>query len=96
MLLPIGFKKPYSPIDFLSNKSAISNASPKVKDFIESIIDSSKRLKALEISDSILVDYKIHLANEKRIKNADLIAGISTNPFSKNNININRKRKNIR
>lgn len=96
VLLPIGFKKPYSPIDFLSNKSAISNASSEVKDFIESILDSSKRLEALEIGDSILVDYKINLANEKRIKNADLIAGISSEPVTENKIEINNLIENVK
>jgi hypothetical protein len=89
VLLPIGFKKPYSPIDFLSNKSAISNASSEVKDFIESIIDSCKSLKALEIEDSILVDYTINLVNEKRIKNSDLIAAISRDLVTENKIEIN-------
>ncbi len=86
VLLPIGFNKPYSPIDLLSNKSAISNASSEVKNFIERIIDSSKRLEISGIEDSILVDYRISLINEKRIKNADLIAGISSEPDTENAI----------
>lgn len=84
VLLPIGFKKPYSPVDFLSNKSVISNNSPAVKSFIGSIVNSSKKLKALDIDESILVDYRISLINEKRIKNADIIAGISGNPDAEN------------
>ena len=77
VLLPIGFKKPYSPFDFLSNKTAVSTSSFEVKQFIKSIIDSTKRLDQEGIQDSILADFKVNLINEKRTKNADIIAGIN-------------------
>ncbi len=88
ILLPIGFYRPYSPIDFLSIKSNIQNSSVEIKSFIESIIDTSKRLLQLGIEDSILVDFKMNIINENRIKNADLIAGINNSNPQNNLIKI--------
>jgi len=77
ILLPIGFKKPYSPFDFLSNKTSIKESSAEVRNFLISIINSIKNLNTQGIEDSILSDFKVSLINEKRIKNADIIAGIN-------------------
>src|SRR5690348_15309004 len=77
ILLPIGFKKPMSPLDFLSNQSAAKECSPEVKAFLESIKKSADFLHGQGITDSIVVNYTIGLVNESRIKNADLIAAIN-------------------
>lgn len=77
ILLPIGFKKPFSPIDFLSNNSFISKASKYVKDFIGDMIASTAKLSAEGIQESIFVEFNMNLINEKRTKNADIIAGIN-------------------
>ncbi len=76
VLLPIGFKKMISPIDYISNKSAIENAPLELKKFIQSIIESTKRLNDDNLDESIFIDYKMNLTNVKQIKNADIIAGI--------------------
>jgi hypothetical protein len=77
MLLPIGFKPFASPVDFLSKKSEFSNSSIAVKKFIESIIHSTKELCELDIEEAILTGFNMAVINENRIKNADIIAGIS-------------------
>lgn len=77
VLLPIGFSKPYSPIDFISSSSAIKASSIAIKEFIKGIIDSTNRLVKEGIEEPIIVDFKMSLINEKRIKNADIIAGIN-------------------
>jgi len=77
ILLPIGFKKFVSPLDFLSNSSAINESSDAVKDFIKSIIASTHEIAQNGIEDSILFSFKMSLINESRIKNADLIAAIT-------------------
>lgn len=87
-LMPISFKKPFSPVDFLTNQSIIQNAPIEIKNFINSIIESSKRLASLDIEDSILVDYRMNLTNENRIKNAHVIAGISSKMDIESAINI--------
>ncbi len=77
ILLPIGFTKPISPLDFLSNQSAAKECSSEVKAFLESIKKSSESLQKQGIDDSIIVNYSIGLVNESRIKNADLTAAIN-------------------
>jgi len=77
IVLPIGFMKPYSPIDFLASKSALEQSSEEVKSFIKGIVDTARKLEAEGHTESILVDFKMNLINETRIKNADLIAGIN-------------------
>lgn len=96
ILLPIGFMKPFSPIDFLSNTSAISNSSKEVKDFIEGIIDSSKRLKLANIEESILVEYKMSLINEKNVNNADLVAAINNAQPQSTNFEVQKSTKAVR
>jgi hypothetical protein len=77
ILLPIGFTKPMSPLDFLSNQSAAREGSAEVKAFLESIKKSAESLQKQGITDSIVVNYTIGLVNESRIKNADLTAAIN-------------------
>ena len=77
VLLPIGFIKPLSPIDFLSNTSALATAPSEVRQFVKAIVESSERLHHAGIEDSVLVDFRMNLTNEKRIKNADIVAGIN-------------------
>jgi hypothetical protein len=77
ILLPIGFTKPMSPLDFLSNQSASKQCSAEVRAFLETIKKSSESLEEQGIDDSIVVNYSIGLVNESRIKNADLVAAIN-------------------
>jgi hypothetical protein len=77
VLLPIGFAKPTSPLDFVSNRSAARDCSEEVKGFLQSIRRHSEDLQAQGIVDSIIVNYSLALVNETRIKNADLIAAIN-------------------
>ena len=91
IILPIGFTKPFSPIDFLSNSSALLDVSQPVKEFIDGIIGSATRLNNAGIQDSILVEYKIHLINEKKISNADIIARISSVKTQENSLTIENR-----
>lgn len=77
ILLPIGFKTPVSPIDFLSNDSQIQNSSEAVQAFVKSIIRSTEHIKEEGLEDSILCDFKMAIINENRTKNADVIAAIT-------------------
>lgn len=77
ILLPIGFKKPASPIDYLSNSSQIEKSSEAVQSFIKSIIKSTELISDEGIEDSILFSFKMSLINENRIKNADIKAAIT-------------------
>lgn len=77
ILLPIGFTKPISPLDFISSQSAAKHCSAEVKTFLGSIKRSSESLQAQGVEDSVVVNYSLALVNETRIKNADLTAGIN-------------------
>lgn len=76
VLLPIGFKRPISPIDYISNTSINQNASKETKDFIKRLINSSRRLNDSNIDETIFVNFKMNLINVNRITNADIIAGV--------------------
>jgi len=76
ILLPIGFKRPVSPQDYLSNSSANQNASKEVKEFINTITNASRRLNAAGIEETIFVDFKMNFININRTTNADIIAGV--------------------
>lgn len=76
VLLPIGFKRPISPQDYISNSSSNQNASKEVKEFIKTITNASRRLNASGIDEPIFVDFKMNLININRTTNADIIAGI--------------------
>jgi hypothetical protein len=77
ILLPIGFTKPISPLDFISNRSAAKDCSEGVKSFLRMITKGSEALQAQGIDESVIVNYSMALVNESRIKNADLIAAIN-------------------
>jgi hypothetical protein len=75
-LLPIGFKRPISPQDYISNTSINQNASKEIKGFIKMLINTSRRLNDAGIDETIFVDFKINLINVNRTTNADIIAGV--------------------
>ena len=77
ILLPIGFAKPVSPLDFICNQSASKHCSAEVKSFLQRIKKSSEELQSQGIDESVIVNYSMALFNESRIKNADLTAAIN-------------------
>lgn len=79
ILLPIGFKPFISPVDFLSKQSEIEKSSNSVQTFIKSIVNSTEKLIEEDIEDSILTGFNIAIVNENRIKNTDIIVGITKN-----------------
>ncbi|MFZ7131973.1 MAG: DUF3644 domain-containing protein [Eubacteriales bacterium] len=77
-ILPIGFKKPVSPLDFISNDSFVEQAPGYVKNFLRAIIDKTNSLNESQIDELVFVPYSFNLTNIKRVKNADIIAAIDT------------------
>jgi hypothetical protein len=76
ILLPIGFNPPISPFDYISKTSGNNKSSFEVREFIERIINSTRRLSDEKIDETIFVNFKMNLTNVNRISNADIIAGI--------------------
>lgn len=77
-ILPLGFKLPFLPQDFLSKKAATQLDSPKAKEFMNLIIQKTKSLQEQGIEDSIVVGFNIYLESLKTASNSDIIAAIAT------------------
>lgn len=77
-IMPLGFKLPFKPEDFLSNKSAKYAASEETKNFIQDIVTVIKSLKEDGIEDSIVRGFDIYLESVKKANNSDILAAITT------------------
>lgn len=90
-ILPLGFKLPFSPQDYLSNKSASCESSEYVKKFIDNIITTTNDLKKQGVEDSIVLGFDIYLQNVKKVNNSDLLVAITS--IDKANTTISKKAK---
>ncbi|MFN8294606.1 MAG: DUF3644 domain-containing protein [Chitinophagales bacterium] len=95
ILLPIGFKRPMSPIDFISTTSFNENSSPEIKAFLQTIMNATQRLNDDKIDETILVDFRMNLININRTTNADLIAGIDNSRQNNLIFTINKEPKKV-
>lgn len=95
ILLPIGFKKPISPQDYLSIQSSNQSASKEVREFINTITNASRRLNEVGIDDTIFVDFKMNFINVNRTKNADIIAGVDNTKENELVFNVSKTPKKI-
>lgn len=77
-IMPLGFKLPFRPEDFLSNEVAKYAASEEAKTFIQNIVKVIKRLKEDDIEDSIVLGFDIYFENIKKASNSDILAAITT------------------
>ena len=77
-ILPLGFKLPFRPEDFLSKKAATKLDSPKAKEFMDLIIQKTKALQEFGIEESIVVGFNIYLESLKTATNSDLLAAITS------------------
>lgn len=77
-ILPLGFKLPFRPEDFLSDNVAKYAASPEAKKFIKDIVNVICGLKEEGIEDSIVLGFDIYLESVKKATNSDILAAITT------------------
>lgn len=77
-IMPLGFKLPFLPQDFLSGNFAKYASSPESLEFIKSIVKSIKDLKEAGIEDSIVLGFDIYLESVKKSSNSDLLAAITS------------------
>lgn len=77
-IMPLGFKLPFCPEDFLSKNSAKYAASPESRAFIQDIVDVIKSLKDDGIEDSIVLGFDIYLESVKKATNSDILAAITS------------------
>lgn len=71
IILPIGFKVPFNPVEFLNRDYNDNN-----NDFVSEIIKTIKYLNDEGIEESIIVGFDTLLASVKKVTNADIIAAI--------------------
>lgn len=72
IILPIGLKLPFDPIDYL--KQGCGNAH---NDFIDNVIRTVRDLNNDGIQDSIVVGFTLVTDKVKDVKNADIVAALS-------------------
>ena len=77
-IMPLGFKLPFKPEDFLSDKATKYSASEETKAFIQDIVTVIKSLKEEGIEDSIVLGFDIYLESVKKASNSDILAAITT------------------
>lgn len=77
-ILPLGFKLPFKPEDFLSKKATNYVSSPESRAFINSMIRIIDDLDNQGVEDTIVVGFDIYLENVKRMKNRDLLIAITS------------------
>ena len=77
-IMPLGFKLPFRPEDFLSNNVAKYAASDKAQSFIQDIVNVTQSLKDDGIEDSIVLGFDIYFENVKTASNSDILAAITT------------------
>lgn len=77
-IIPLGFKLPFKPEDFLSKKVAKYSASIEAQKFIDDIVHVTKRLGEEGIEDSIVLGFDIRFENIKKAKNKEILAAITT------------------
>lgn len=77
-IIPLGFKLPFRPEDFLSGNAAKYADSPESLEFIRSIVKTVQELSEAGIEDSIVLGFDIYLESVKKAKNSDLLAAITS------------------
>lgn len=77
-ILPLGFKLPFKPEDFLTKKSAEYISSQESRAFINSMVKVITDLQENGVEDTIVVGFNIYLENVKKMKNSDLLIAITS------------------
>jgi len=81
-ILPLGFKLPFKPADFLTKKAVQYVSSPESKQFIELMLRVITDLNEEGIEETIVLGFDIYLESAKTIKNSDLLVAITSQDLS--------------
>lgn len=77
-ILPLGFKLPFRPEEFLSDSVAKYTGSPESREFIRSIVKTMQELSEAGVEDSIVLGFNIFFESVKKEKNSDILAAITS------------------
>lgn len=74
IILPIGLTLPVDPVECLKKRTE-----PTQNDeFVKKVIESIRELKSQGISETVVIGFDFHMANTKKVQNADIIAAIDS------------------
>ena len=90
-ILPIGFKLPFDPVAYFSNKYTEMVKSEECREFIKNTVSCIEKLKEDGIEDSIVVGFNIKVDSIKKISNSDFIVGIDN--INGTPVDITKRRK---
>jgi hypothetical protein len=77
-IMPLGFKLPFNPEEFLSKVSPAYSSSSEAKRFIDKIVRIISSLKDAGIEESIVLGFDVYLQTVKKLQNSDLLAKITS------------------
>lgn len=78
-IMPIGFKLPFNPIDYLKKETASKGTlSVEMIEFLNHIVAFDNELEKEKVTDSVLVQYNLNLVSVKKQTTSDLVVGISS------------------
>ena len=75
--MPLGFKLPFRPEDFLSRKAPAYTSTEEAKRFIDKVINVIEDLDKQGVEDSIVLGFEVYMQSIKKVKNSDLIVAIT-------------------
>lgn len=75
IILPVGMKLPFDPIDYLKQDYGSAH-----NDFVNRVVQSVRELNAGGIQDSIVVGFDVFADRVRDARNADIIAALEKNP----------------
>lgn len=71
IVLPVGFKLPFDPIEYLKQDYGEAQ-----NDFVNDVIQTIRDLKDDDIQDSIVIGFSVVTESIKKVSNADIVAAI--------------------
>ena len=77
-ILPLGFKLPFNPVDFLSGSIAKYASSKEAREFIGSIIRATEDLESEGVQDSIVLGFDVYLESVKKATSSDILAALTS------------------
>jgi hypothetical protein len=77
-IMPLGFKLPFKPQDFLSKKAVSSVYSEEAQKFVEKIIRVIQDLRDQNIEESVVLGFNVYMESVKKISNSDLLVAITS------------------
>ena len=75
-ILPIGFKLPFNPEQYLSMKNSAYSSNKDIKNFMDKILVRIKDLNDQNVEESLVIGFDVYLSSVKKISNSDLIVAI--------------------